>query len=297
MKRLLSAFLFGVFFTLLSCGRVPEDKPGNCELVYQNTMEGIERSDEESEVIKIRYFSDGYEIEGFIVKPKTIAKNSKLPVIIYNRGGNRDYGKLTMQRIEYFKELSSFGYAIVASQYRGNMNSEGFDQFGGNDVNDLLCLIDIIKQLDFLDNNRIGVLGYSRGGLMAYRLSQESDDIDAVVTIGGLTDLLMSSKNRPSLYYTVYKELIGDSIDQRDEYIKRSAIYWANQIDAPTLILHGENDSRVNILNSIKLVDSLEKYGKTIMFKKFEHGNHSLSNYSEKRDSLIIGWFNEHLKQ
>ena len=60
------------------------------------------------EFYKIRYLSDGLEVVGFIVKPAN--ESSKYPVIVFNRGGNREYGKITSKSFQYLSYLSSFNF-------------------------------------------------------------------------------------------------------------------------------------------------------------------------------------------
>src|SRR5690606_22948582 len=173
-----------------------------------------------------------------------------------------------------------------------NSFSEGIDEFGGNDVNDIKCLVEIAKTLNYVDTENIGVLGYSRGGLMAYLLSKQTDYIKTFITVGAPTDLFLSSKNRPELYKGVFYELIGDSITNRQAYIDRSPVYWANQLNEPLLILHGTNDKRVDIAESQKLIDSLKNYpNNKISYLFFEDGNHSISNFSKERNETIMNWF------
>lgn len=114
---------------------------------------------------KLRYLSDRLKVVGFLVKPR---HEGKYPAIIYNRGGNREYGKIDSSALFYLSCLSSRGYVVVASQYRGNDGSEGREEFGGSDVNDVLNLIPMLESLPFVDSGGIVMLGYSRGGMMTW---------------------------------------------------------------------------------------------------------------------------------
>lgn len=117
-KRLFIVLLFFIFF---SCN---ESEVGcNCFVSYSKPIEEYKTRFPNIETLKIRYQSDSLEITGYITKPKSISNNKKIPVIIYNRGGNRNFGAITEFEIGYFKYLSSFGFIIMASQYRGNLHS------------------------------------------------------------------------------------------------------------------------------------------------------------------------------
>ena len=267
------------------------------DISYQNLLNKTEFFNADTiDFFKIRYDSDGLEIEGFIAKPNQ-HKSSKLPIIIFCRGGNQSYGMLDAFQLKMINDLSLNGFVVLASQLRGNMSSEGVDEFGGKDVNDILKLIDIAKDLDFVDENNIHVLGYSRGGMNAYQVSKLTDDINSIAVVGAPTNKFEAIKFRETMYQNVYKPLFGDTINNRDAYIKRSPVYWHNKINEPMLILHGTDDNRVAVEEANELIDSLKASNKkNFDFKIFEGGNHSLSNVINERDRLIINWFKTHSK-
>lgn len=269
----------------------------NCNIITSEIVSEVSGVQFKNDIQKITYWSDSLKIAGFIVTPKSIIVNEMLPLIIFNRGGNKDFGAITDDTLIYLDYLASSGYVVMASQYRGNSFSEGIDEFGGNDVNDIKCLVEIAKTLNYVDIENIGVLGFSRGGLMAYLLSKQTDDIKTYITVGSPTDLLLSSKNRPKLYKDVFYKLIGDSTTNRQAYKDRSPVYWANQLNEPLLILHGTNDKKVDIAESKKLIDSLKKHqNNKISYLFFQDGDHSVSNFSNERNETIMNWFNKHLK-
>lgn len=233
-------------------------------------------------------------ISGYLVRPKII--NQSLPVLIYNRGGNRNFGTISSYELNYLCFLAEQGYVVLASQYRGNSHSDGKDEIGGADLNDVLALISIADQLPYANSEKIGVLGFSRGGLMAYLASKATDKIDAIAVIGAPTDMFLLIKNRPGMYTNVTLPLIGDTITMKEEYIKRSPIYWYDQINEPTLILHGSEDKRVNVLQANKIIKLMQKNHQKIKYKIFENGNHELSNIDDEIiDKYILDWFELYL--
>ncbi|MBU2938041.1 prolyl oligopeptidase family serine peptidase [Lacinutrix sp. C3R15] len=246
---------------------------------------------------KINYKSDGLQIEGFIARPTQYKANIKLPAIIYCRGGNQSFGAISDYQLKIINSLAARGFVVLASQLRGNMYSQGVDEFGGKDVNDILKLIDIAKDLHFVDTKNIHVFGISRGGMNTYQVSKLSDDINSIAIVGSPTNILSLSKFRPKMYTKVMQPLIGDSLTKRKEYEARSAIFWHNKLNEPTLILHGTDDSRVQEEEARKLVDSFTMSNKKdFQFKVFEGGNHSLSNFEEERNELIFNWFKKNKK-
>ncbi|MCK4561808.1 MAG: hypothetical protein KAT78_02790, partial [Flavobacteriaceae bacterium] len=81
---------------------------------------------------KITYLSDGLKVKGYLVQPN---KTDKYPCIVYNRGGNKEFGKLSSKKAVFIlARVASWGYVVAASQYRGNDGGEGKEEFGGKDV-------------------------------------------------------------------------------------------------------------------------------------------------------------------
>ncbi len=119
-----------------------------------------------SRVEKITYLSDGLKVKGYLAYPLN-RKKEKFPCIIWNRGGFKEKGaidKFTAKGI--FGQLASWGYVVLATQYRGNAGGEGEEYFGGDDVNDILNLIPLANEVAAADTNQWGIEGWSRGGMM-----------------------------------------------------------------------------------------------------------------------------------
>lgn len=90
------------------------------------------------------YASNGVEVEAFMCHPKNL-ESKKWPVIIYNRGGTGNYGKLTDEIFPYFLELAQHGFLVVGSNYRFVGEQGKYDQLGGDDVKDLNNLVELVK--------------------------------------------------------------------------------------------------------------------------------------------------------
>src|SRR5258706_1306862 len=116
---------------------------------------------------QIKYMSDGLKVVGFIWKPINTGAR-KLPLIILNHGGNREFSKLTpWQQFGYYNYVSN-GFVVIGSQYRGIDGGEGKEEFGGADVNDVLNIIPLARSLGYVDMNNVFMLGWSRGAMMTF---------------------------------------------------------------------------------------------------------------------------------
>ncbi|PRX29298.1 prolyl oligopeptidase family protein [Orenia metallireducens] len=259
-----------------------------------DTKKRVENLLDKYNFYRINYLSDGLRVVGYMVKPK---KEGKYPVIIWNRGGNREFAKITKNELVYFSQLASRGYVVIASQYRGNDGGEGKEEFGGKDINDVLNLIPLVKSLPFTDNNKIVMFGVSRGGMMTYLAIKKGADIKAAVIDCGPTDLIQTYNERNYVMRKVLEELIGGSPrEMKDEYIKRSAYYWPEKIEVPVLILHGKFDQKVKVSQAEKLAKKLEELDKEykLILYNDSHGIIIPSNW-KKWNKEMFKWFDKYL--
>jgi dipeptidyl aminopeptidase/acylaminoacyl peptidase len=244
---------------------------------------------------RIKYLSDGLKVVGFIWKPKN-AEGKKLPLIIVNHGGNGDLGKLTpWVQFGYYRYVSS-GFVVIGPQYRGVDGGEGSDEFGGADLHDVMNLIPLAKSLGYVDVNNIFMVGASRGGMMAYLALKNNAPVNAVAVISGMADLLSSGKERVGMV-NVYKRLIPDFEKRGEELLReRSAVYWADKINAPVLLLQGTADWRVNTGQVLALAQKLQESGKTYELIVYADDYHGVPLNRADADRRIVEWFRMHMK-
>ena len=244
---------------------------------------------------KIKYWSDGLKVVGFIWKPKN-TEGKKLPLIIINHGGNGDLGKLTpWTQFGYYRFVSS-GFIVIGPQYRGIDGGEGRDEFGGADLHDITNVIPLAKSLGYVDMNNIFMVGASRGGMMVYLALKNNIPVNAAAIISGVTDLISGGKDRPAMV-TVYKRLIPDFEKRGEESLReRSALYWADKINVPVLLLQGTADWRVNTSQVLALAQKLQESGKSYELIVYANDAHGVPLNRADADRRIIEWFRLHMK-
>lgn len=245
------------------------------------------------------YESDGLKVKGYMAYPKDTSK--KYPVIIYNRGGNREFGNLNKYKMTFIiAKAASWGYVVLASQYRGNDGGEGMEEFGGSDVNDVINLVDVAKNISFADESNIGLYGWSRGGMMTYLTLMKSDQFKAAAVGGAVTDLKeMDDKRGGEMGVYVYVQLMPGYKKNRDSVLAiRSAIYHVDKLPktTPILLLHGTSDWRVIPEQSIKMALKLQKYKVPYRLVMFEGGDHGLTEFKREVDDQVKAWFDKYLK-
>ena len=231
-------------------------------------------------VYRITYLSDGLKVKGFLAEP---TKPGRYPSIIYNRGGNREFGKINAgQLLFYVVNMARWGYVVVASQYRGNDGGEGQEEFGGADVNDVLNLLPVLEQVPSADTARIGMFGGSRGGLMTYLALTRTNRIKAAVVLAGMTDAVRSVAERPEMGTKVYAEVIpGYGTNPDSVLATRSPVQWAGRLcpTTPILLLHGTADWRVSPRDAMDMADRLYALKRPFRMDLFEGGDHGLSEF------------------
>ena len=265
---------------------------------YPEHIQKLSKKHKNLEVINIIYKSDNLKIQGFIYRKKNINKNT--PVVIYCRGGNNNKNiktpELVPGTIFYIApllELVEKGEVIVfATNYRGSSKSEGIDEMGGKDINDITNLYPIIKKYKFSNEKNISLYAWSRGCTNALLVSKKVKWIKCLILGAGSYDYKIGKKARPKFYKIIKQSFKFNDNDLKD----RSAIYWSDKIPKiPILLLHGTADWRVSVENSIKL--SLELYKNKIPYKLviYPGGDHSLSEYITEVKNEIILFINNYL--
>ncbi|MDP2791743.1 MAG: prolyl oligopeptidase family serine peptidase [Rectinemataceae bacterium] len=243
------------------------------------------------EASAITYMSDGLRIKGFYVKPRG---TGPFPCIICNRGGNREFGSINPQVVvNLLCRIASWGYLVVASQYRGGCGSEGRDEFGGGDLSDVLNLFPLIDNDECADPARIGMYGGSRGGMMTYLALTKTTRVGAAVIRCGVSDLTNWSDDRKDME-EVYNDLIpGFQADREAALERRSAAYWPEKLcrTTPILMLQGTADWRVNPLSALRMGERLLKEGHPFRLVMLEGADHALSECIPERNRQTRDWF------
>lgn len=232
---------------------------------------------------RITYLSDGLKVTGYLAMP---LGDGPFPCVIYNRGGNREFGRISEgQLTNYIARMASWGYVVVGSQYRGNDGGEGHDEFGGADVDDVLHLLPVLAQVAGADTSRIGMFGGSRGGLMTYLALARTQRIKAAAVQAGMSDAFASASARPDMDSAVFAQVMPRYAVARDSVLaSRSPVRWADKLckTTPILILHGTSDWRVEPAQSLAMAEALLRCRHPFRYFLFEGADHSLSEFREE---------------
>jgi dipeptidyl aminopeptidase/acylaminoacyl peptidase len=184
---------------------------------------------------------------------------------------------------------------VLASQYRND------DEFGGSDINDVINLIDLADDFDFCDSDKLGMEGWSRGGMMTYLALTLTDKIRCAVIISGIADLQRNSKSI-NIFSNKLLEKINskDEIKVNEQLIKRSAVHFVNNISKNTsvLLIHGTNDKKVSYLDSKEMYEKLRFYNQKGKYelKLINGGDHYLKDSKKEISLMRKNWYDSFLK-
>jgi dipeptidyl aminopeptidase/acylaminoacyl peptidase len=249
--------------------------------------------------------SDGALISGFLSKP---SGQGPFPAVVLVHGGQA--GEQSAKNLgsgKHAETLKNNGYVILSVDYR---NSE----YGGKEIDDAIAGVNYVRQLDYVDSEKIGIFGSSHGAYISLLVSEKlGDQLKAVVDNFGPADLI-DIYNKSVIERTTCddEQKINRLIQTADKYFggspengnplwkERSPIFDIKSIKAPVLIIHGKNDCVIPIEQSYRLRDALKLSGKTFRIKIFENGPHGFiyENTEEAREAGLetLNFFDEYLK-
>ncbi|WP_245741954.1 alpha/beta hydrolase family protein [Anaerobacillus arseniciselenatis] len=235
------------------------------------------------------YFPESVEQVAYSIIPQTkTLDNMKLPGFIYCRGGIGRFGRVKMHWIEHF---ASFGYVVFAPCYRGNEGSEGRDEFGGRDQEDVFSAYRIMENLPFVDNGRISVMGFSRGSINATQTAINMPNIHKLILWSGVSDLGKTYEDRIDLR-RMFKRVIGGTPTKFPElYEVRSPIHMVEKIQCPTLVIHGTKDEQVLVTHGENMIKKLKHYDKKATYHRYDgYGHHFPINVHSQAVKKMFQW-------
>lgn len=246
---------------------------------------------------------ENYVLRGMVHKPNVV--DGKVPLVVMFHGftGNRIEGCIFTS---ISKELEKSGIASARFDFVGSGESDGNfeDMCLKSEIEDGKAILDFVKELDFVDSNRIGLLGYSLGGLIASLLApQRQSDIKAMCLCSpgfSLYDDIVNNKKLTEIsleniakdgYVDVRGNKVGKGFidDIKKLHIAESIAAYKNSV----LITHGKSDTIVPYTYSIKYAQYYDKVRIRII-ENASHGYEALNQREELRKEIKL-FFKEQL--
>ena len=180
------------------------------------------------------------------------------------------------------------------------MGGEGIEEFGGADVADVINLVPLLESLPFeADARRIGMVGFSRGGLMTYLALTKTDRMKAAAIVAGVADSRSGIEERPDMETYVYSQLIPDYWNVKEEaLLARSPVAWPEKLCAttPILLLHGTADWRVHPGESMRMAEALYELKRPVRLVMYEGADHGLTEHRTEAYEQIRHWLDRYVR-
>jgi len=244
---------------------------------------------------------DGTMINGLLIKPLDYTPGQKYPTILVLHGG--PVGQFQHDFNLYWQLLAANGYAVVAMNPRGSSGrGEKFSlgiwaDWGNKDVQDVLAGVDYAVKQGVADSTRLGVGGWSYGGMLTNYVIASDTRFKAAVSGASISNILAGFGT--DMYIREYTAELGTPWKNTATWLKVSFPFLhADRIKTPTLFLCGENDFNVPLLNSQQMYQALRHLGldtKLIIYPGQFHGIGKPS-YQMHRWGQYLYWYRDHLK-
>jgi dipeptidyl aminopeptidase/acylaminoacyl peptidase len=277
------------------------DTSGQNERKLTKMNEALWRQLELADVERVAYKSaDGWDVDGFLVKPIGWQEGKKYPMILSVHGGPA--GMYGVDWYHEFQVYAARGWAVFFCNPRGSTGyGEKFErgivgEWGGKDYQDVMNGVDtVLKKYAWIDRDRLGVTGGSYGGFMTNWIVGHTNMFKAAVTLRSLSNFISDDGTRDGAYGHK-RDFGGDIFEKFDMFWDRSPLKYAKNVKTPTLILHSDNDFRVPIEQGEQWFRALKHFGVTTEIVFFPRENHNLTRTGEPKhlvESLNwqIYWF------
>jgi len=248
--------------------------------------------------------ADGWDVDGFMVKPLGWQEGRKYPLILSVHGGPA--GQYGVDWFHEFQVYAAKGWAVFYCNPRGSTGygqkfERGIEgQWGGNDYTDIMNGVEAaLAKYHWVDRNRLGVTGGSYGGFMTNWIVGHTNIFKAAVTLRSISDFVSDEGTRDGAYG--HREDFGGYLfDNFETFWDRSPLKYAKNVRTPILILHSDNDYRVPLEQGEQWFRALQHFGVPSELVIFPRENHNLTRTGEPKhlvESLNwqLYWFERYL--
>ena len=247
---------------------------------------------------------DGTPVNGLLTYPVGYTKGTKVPLLLRIHGGpnSQDQHSFSLER----QMFAANGYAVLAVNYRGSagrgqkFSRSIFADWGNYEVQDLLAGVDHVVKMGVADPDRLGVGGWSYGGILTDYLIATDNRFKAA-TSGAGTAFTVAFYGTDQ-YIIQYDYEIGPPWNPKawETYQKISYPFLhADRIQTPTLFLGGERDFNVPVQGSQQMYQALRSLGIDTQLIIYPNENHGIQRPSYQRDRMerYLAWYDKYVKK
>jgi len=244
--------------------------------------------------------TDGEELFGMMIKPDNFDPSKKYPLIIRMHGGPvSQYGLYFSYDWQLF---AASDYVVMAINPRGS-SGRGLDfqkvifaDWGNVDADDISELADYAISLGYIDENKLGLGGWSYGGMLTNYVIAKDQRFKAATSGAGIANILSGFGD--DQYIREYIAEMGTPWDNTETWLRVSHPFLnANKIVTPTLFLVGEKDYNVPLIGSEQMYQALKHLNIPTELVVYPGEHHSFSTPSYNKDVLerYLAWYKKYL--
>ena len=254
----------------------------------------------------VRYPStDSLEIPALLFKPQQATADNKVPAVIYIHGGPG--GQTRKGYNPSIQHLVNHGYAIIGVNNRG---SSGYGktffhlddkQHGEKDLEDIVAAKKYLQTLDWVDDDKIAVMGGSYGGYLTMAALAYTNEFAAGINIFGVTNWVRTLESIPpwwaSFRDSLYAEM-GDPAKDKERLRRISPLFHAGNIKVPVLVVQGANDPRVLQVESDEMVAAIRANNVPVEYVLFSDEGHGFVKKTNRirASDAYLKFLNDYLK-
>jgi dipeptidyl aminopeptidase/acylaminoacyl peptidase len=244
--------------------------------------------------------SDGAEIDSFLTMPPDKPNGKKLPTLLRIHGGPvSQYGESFSMEWQIF---AANGYAVVAPNPRGSsgrgsaFSREIFADWGNKDYLDVMGAVDHVIAQGIADPDRLGVGGWSYGGILTNYVITKTTRFKGAIS--GASEVNYLANYGHDHYLIQWEAELGLPWEKPDVWMNLSPFFQVAKVKTPTLVMCGQEDWNVPLINSEQLYQALRRLGVKTELVIYPGEGHGISRPSFQKDRYerYLDWYAKYVK-
>lgn len=250
----------------------------------------------------VRFPGPAGPVPALLYEPRCLERGDRAPAVVVVHGGSEE-----QERPVYYPNYQHWldrGIAVLCPNFRG---SSGFGRdyqlsirrnWGGPDIEDLAACVAGLRELPWIEPDRIACCGASFGGFGVLSLATRFPGWwAAAVAICAPADLVSFCRNVPAGWRSIIADRVGDPDADAERLASRSPIARLDRLRCPLLVIHGANDRRVPRAETDRMVELARARGVEVQYLVFEDEGHSISHHRNRARAsrTVDAFFGRHL--